>query len=238
MLRLEGLEMGAGDFRLRADWELAAGARLALIGPSGAGKSTLLATLAGLAEPLAGRVLWKGRDLNGVAPGARPLSILFQDHNLFPHMSAAENVGLGLRPDLRLSRRQRAAVAAVLERVGLAGMGERLPAALSGGQQQRLALARVLLRARPLLLLDEPFAALGPALKAEMLDLVAEIAGETGLTLLLVTHEPRDAERLADLVSLVAGGRAAAPRGCRALFDDPPPALRAYLGAGRGNLAP
>ena len=230
MLRLEGLEMGAGDFCLRADWSLAAGARLALIGPSGAGKSTLLSTIAGLAEPAEGRVLWEGRDLAPLAPGARPLSILFQDHNLFPHMSAAQNVGLGLRPDLRLDADDRAAVERVLERVGLAGMGARLPAELSGGQAQRVALARALLRARPLLLLDEPFAALGPALRAEMLDLVAEIAGEKAMTLMLVTHEPKDAARLDGLVSLVAEGVAAEPVAQKALFADPPPALGAYLG--------
>ncbi len=230
MLRLEGVEIVQDGFRLRADWVLAQAARVAIIGPSGAGKSTLLSVIAGFLAPTAGRVSWEGRDLADVAPGARPLSILFQDQNLFPHLTLDQNLGLGLRPDLRLSAEERQAVAHALSRVGLTGMGERRPAQLSGGQMGRAALARALLRARPLLLLDEPFAALGPALKAEMLSLVAEVAGATGATVLMVTHDPRDALAFADQTVLVADGIAASPVPTQALFADPPAALRAYLG--------
>lgn len=231
MLALEKLLLVQDDFRLSADWSLPAGARAAVIGPSGAGKSTFLMALAGFLQPTSGRILWQGRDLAQVAPGDRPLSILFQDQNLFPHLTVAQNLGLGLRPDLRLSPEQHRQVAGVLDRVGLGGMGARKPAQLSGGQLGRAALARVLLRARPMLLLDEPFAALGPALKAEMLDLLAEVAGETGATVLMVTHDPADARRFAEMSVLVADGVAAAPVPTAALFADPPPALRAYLGS-------
>ena len=137
---------------------------------------------------------------------------------------------LGLRPDLRLSLAEKTKVEAALDRVGLGGLGARKPGQLSGGQIGRAALARALLRARPLLLLDEPFAALGPALKADMLDLVAEVAGETGATLLMVTHDPADAKRIADVTVLVADGVAHPPGPTAELFADPPPALRAYLG--------
>lgn len=231
MLTLEKLLLVQDDFRLSADWSLPAGARAAVIGPSGAGKSTFLMALAGFLQPTSGRILWQGRDLAQVAPGDRPLSILFQDQNLFPHLTVAQNLGLGLRPDLRLNPAQLWQVAGVLDRVGLGGMGARKPAQLSGGQLGRAALARVLLRARPMLLLDEPFAALGPALKAEMLDLLAEVAGETGATVLMVTHDPADARRFAEMSVLVADGVAAAPVPTAALFADPPPALRAYLGS-------
>jgi len=230
VLRLDDLMIEQDGFRLTADWTLAAGTRAALIGPSGAGKSTLLAVIAGFLAPTRGRVLWDGRDLAGTPPGARPLSILFQDQNLFPHLTLTQNVGLGLRPDLRLAAGDQARVAAALDRVGLAGLGARRPAEVSGGQAGRAALARVLLRARPLLLLDEPFAALGPALKSEMLDLVAEVATATQATVLMVTHDPADARRLAGVTVLVADGAAAAPVPTAALLDDPPPALRAYLG--------
>ena len=230
MLRLEGVEIRQGEFRLQADWEVPTGARVALIGPSGAGKSTLLAAIAGFLAPEAGRICWEGRDLTPLAPGARPVSIIFQDQNLFPHLSVAENVGLGLRPALRLSRAEQGQVAAALARTGLEGLGARRPGRLSGGQQSRVALARMLLQARPLALLDEPFAALGPALKAEMLDLVAALAGETGATLLLVTHDPEDARRIASHVVLVEGGVAAAPVATETLFANPPEALRRYLG--------
>lgn len=230
MLRLEALRIVQGGFALEADLAVAAGARVAVIGPSGAGKSTLLLAIAGFVAPAAGRILWAGRDLRPLAPGERPVSILFQDQNLFPHLTVAENVGLGLRPDLRLSRAERAQVSAALARVGLQGMEGRRPAALSGGEQGRVALARTLLRARPLLLLDEPFAALGPALKADMLALVEEIVAESGATLLMVTHDPQDARAIAPETILVAEGRALPPQPTAALLADPPPALRAYLG--------
>ena len=230
MLRFDGLHIRQGDFTLRADWQVAAGARVALIGPSGAGKSTLLSTLAGFVAPAGGRVLWQGRDITGLAPGARPVAMVFQDNNLFPHLSLAQNVGLGLRPDLRLGRAQWAEVTRALARVGLGGLEARRPAEVSGGQQGRAALARVLVQARPILALDEPFAALGPALKAEMLDLVAQLVEETGALLLMVSHDPSDARRIAPQTVLVADGQAAAPVATGALLDDPPPGLRAYLG--------
>lgn len=229
MLRFDDVTLAQGAFRLRADFTVPLGARVAVIGPSGAGKSTLLMAVAGFLAPAAGRILWDGADLAGVAPGDRPLSVLFQDQNLFPHLTIAQNLGLGLRADLRLNPAQRVQVDQALDRVGLQGMGGRRPAALSGGQQGRAALARALLRARPMLLLDEPFAALGPALKTEMLALVAELAG--GATVLMVTHDPADARRFADLTVLVADGVAQAPVPTAAMFADPPPALRDYLGA-------
>ncbi|RGP37341.1 thiamine ABC transporter ATP-binding protein [Pseudotabrizicola alkalilacus] len=230
MLRFDRVVLAQEEFRLSVDWELPAGARVAVIGPSGAGKSTLLAAVAGFFAPQSGRVLWQGADLGPLDPGARPVTILFQDQNLFPHLTLAQNLGLGLRPDLRLSAAQRTQIDTVLERVGLGGMGARKPAQLSGGQIGRASLARALLRARPVLLLDEPFAALGPALKAEMLALVAEVADETGALVMMVTHDPADAKAFAALTVLVADGLAHAPAPTEALFANPPPALRAYLG--------
>ncbi|SEP99674.1 ATP-binding cassette domain-containing protein [Thalassovita taeanensis] len=231
MLTLEQLRITQGDFSLTADFSVPQGARLALIGPSGAGKSTLLNLIAGYLEPTAGRVLWQGRDITGQPPGQRPVSMLFQDNNHFPHLSVAQNIGLGLRPDLRLSAAQHEQVAQALSRVGLDGLGGRKPGTLSGGQQSRAALARVLVQRRALVLLDEPFSALGPALKAEMLDLVAALVTETGATLLMVSHDPDDARRIAPLASVVADGTVSAPMDTETLLATPPAALRAYLGA-------
>lgn len=230
MLEFRDVTVGLGGFRLSADLEVRKGARVAVIGPSGSGKSTLLALVSGFLRPDQGQVLWQGRDLAPLAPGQRPVSVLFQDQNLFPHLSVAQNVGLGLRPDLRLSPEQKAEVANALARVGLSGTEDRRPAELSGGQQSRVALARVLLRARPILLLDEPFGALGPALKDEMLDLLAAIAGQTEATVLMVTHDPDDARRFAAETIVVHDGKADPPVPTGALLDDPPPNLRAYLG--------
>lgn len=230
MLELDRIELALGDFRLRAHWQVAPGARVAVIGPSGAGKSTLLAAIAGFLAPVSGRILWAGQDITRTPAGQRPVSMLFQDQNLFPHLTLAQNLGLGIAPSLRLTAGDRGRIDRVLEQVGLAGLGSRRPAELSGGQQGRAALARTLLRGRPILLLDEPFAALGPALKAEMLALVGQVADETGALALLVTHDPDEAQRFAPLTVFVADGVAYAPASTTALLADPPPPLAAYLG--------
>lgn len=230
MLHLDHLLLTEPGFSLTADFTVAKGARVAIIGPSGAGKSTLLNAIAGFVAPTGGRVLWEGADLAALAPGLRPVTILFQDQNLFPHLTVEENLALGLSPRLRLGEGERKRLHWALERTGLAGLGARRPAELSGGQAGRAALARALLRARPLLLLDEPFAALGPALKHEMLALVAEVADETGATVLMVTHDPRDAQGFASQTVLVADGIAHAPQETAALFAHPPKALADYLG--------
>ncbi len=230
MLQLDHLVLVQDDFRLTADWQVAPGETVAVIGPSGAGKSTLLATIAGFFAPTTGRVLWAGQDVTGTPAGRRPFSILFQDQNLFPHLTIAQNLGLGLRPDLRLSAVEFARVDAALDRVGMGGLGARRPAQLSGGQAGRAALARALLRAKPVLILDEPFAALGPALKVDMLALVAEVTAEAGITVLMVTHDPRDAERNAGQVVFVDRGVAHAPMSTKTFFTTSDRRVADYLG--------
>jgi thiamine transport system ATP-binding protein len=231
MLHLDDVTVGQGTFRLRADARIAGGRITALMGGSGSGKSTLLAAIAGFLPPSAGRIRIDGVDVTGLAPGARPVSILFQDQNFFPHLTIAQNVGLGLRPDLRLSSEQREARDAALARVGLDGMGARRPGDLSGGQQSRAALARALVSGRPWLLLDEAFSALGPALRFEMLALLRRTAGDRGLSVLMVTHDPDDAQAIADETALIADGRLHPPQETAALFAAPTPELRAYLGS-------
>lgn len=230
MLRFENVALTQGDFRLSVDFDIAEGAHVALLGPSGAGKSTLLSAVAGFLMPQAGRILWQEQDLAPLSPGARPMSILFQDNNLFPHLTVFQNVGLGLGADLKLSTQDRTRVLDALERVGLRERAEAYPRALSGGQIARVAIARVLLRARPLMLLDEPFAALGPALKKEMLALVSEVATQVGATLLMISHDPEDAKSIAPQTVLVAAGRALAPQDTMPLLANPPKELAAYLG--------
>ena len=230
MLTLDGLRVEQGGFHLSADWSVAKGARVAIIGPSGAGKSTLLAAIAGFVPLRSGRVMVDGQDVTGLAPARRNVSLLFQDHNLFAHLSVAKNVGLGLSPTLRLDPAGWAQVEDALATVGLSGLGARMPATLSGGQQSRAALARVLLMSRPVVLMDEPFSALGPALRTEMLELVKLTLGKSGATLLLVTHDPQDARRLEGGTVLMAQGVAMPPVDTVELFADPPSALRDYLG--------
>lgn len=231
MLALDGVTVRAGAFALGADLTVPAGARVAVMGPSGAGKSTLLAGIGGFAQTT-GAIRWEGTRIDALPPGRRPVATLFQEGNLFPHLTAARNVALGIRPDGRLSPEGRARVAEALARVGLSGFEDRRPAALSGGQRARVALARVAVQSRPLILLDEAFAALGPALREEMLDRTAGIAEAAGATMLMVTHLPEDARRVCPLTILVMDGRAHPPEPTDAILDDPPPALGDYLGRG------
>jgi len=232
-LQLDSILACAGDFELAADLTVPEADRVAVVGASGSGKSTLLDVIAGFRLPERGTVRWAGRDITRLPPGTRPVSILFQDTNLFPHLTIRQNLSLALNPATGRRRPGDAErIDAVLERVGLAGFGGRYLAEMSGGQQSRAALARVLIQARPVVLLDEPFAALGPALKDQMLDLVAEIAEAEGLTVLLVSHDPDDAKRFARTVIVIEAGQVTAPRDTAALFDNPPPGLRAYLGGG------
>jgi thiamine transport system ATP-binding protein len=230
VLHLDRLTLTQGSFRLTADWTADPGQRIAVIGPSGAGKSTLLSAIAGFIAPTSGRVLWNGQDLAAIPPGERPVTILFQDQNLFPHLTIAQNLGLGLRPDLRLTPQDCERIEEALARVGLSGMGSRRAAQVSGGQASRAALARALLRARPILLLDEPFAALGPAQRREMLALVREVAEATEALVLMVTHDPEDARALQGHTAFVADGVVHPPVETEALLAAPPTALQDYLG--------
>ncbi len=226
---LKTLEIRLDAFSLKADLSIGTGST-AIIGPSGGGKSTLLLAIAGFIEPTAGTILFEDKNLTKAPPAEHPVTLLFQENNLFPYLRVFQNVALGVRPDLKLSSDDTERVEAALIRVGLPNMSARYPSELSGGQRQRVALARALLRDKPVLLLDEPFAALGPALRHEMLDLVAEIRAQQNATLLLVTHSPDDARRIADQTILVAQGRAMPPAPTADLLDNPPAALAEYLG--------
>lgn len=230
MLSLNDVVITQGDFRLSANLEVPDGQRIAVIGPSGAGKSTLVNAICGFVNVASGNISMCGKDITNAVPSARDMAILFQDNNLFAHLSIAQNVGLGIRPAMQLNSTENQTVSQALSRVGLDGFGIRRPSELSGGQQSRAALARALVQAKPWMILDEPFAALGPALRAEMLDLVAEVAVETRAGVLMVTHAPEDARRIADSVIFVADGMAHAPIATAELLDNPPPALKAYLG--------
>lgn len=228
MLQLENITIQLGAFSLHMNVQLDAPIT-ALIGPSGAGKSTVLNVIAGFVAARQGRILWQGNDISLATPASRPVAVLFQDNNIFPHMNVADNVALGLSSK-RPTFAEKTQISKALERVGLAGFEMRMPATLSGGQQSRVALARVLLQGRPIMLLDEPFAALGPALKNEMLDLVARVSAEEQMQVIMVSHDPRDAMRIAHVACLVADGVVTAPIDTAVLLNNPPQALADYLG--------
>lgn len=229
-IKLDNVKISHGKFSLQADFEIEKGKKIALLGPSGGGKSTLLSAIAGFKTPDSGRIFFENTDITSTPPAKRPVALLFQNHNLFPHLSVRNNIALGITTTLKLSLKEIETIDKALLRVGLDGLGNKMPSELSGGQQQRVALARCLIRKQPILCLDEPFAALGPALKKEMLDLVQEIAETTNATLLMVTHQPDDASYITDQTILIAEGKAHRPVTTNKLFANPPAALAKYLG--------
>jgi thiamine transport system ATP-binding protein len=231
---LEKLRFSYGEAVMAFDLAAPAGAITAVMGPSGSGKSTLLNLIAGFEAPSSGRILIAGQDVTHLPPAARPVSMVFQENNLFAHLSVEKNVGLGISPSLSLSASDRTAVAEALARTGLAGMEKRLPRELSGGERQRVALARVLVRDRPVLLLDEPFASLGPALRADMLDLLSTLHAERRPTMFLVTHHPEDARRIAERVVFIENGKVTAEGDAAQFFEGTgPAAFQRYVGGSK-----
>jgi thiamine transport system ATP-binding protein len=217
-------------FELAFDFAIPKGGIVAVLGPSGAGKSTLLNVIAGF-EPLRqGTILLDGTDHTHTPPAQRPVNMVFQDNNTFAHMIARDNVALGLAPSLRLSQAQWTIVDEALDKVGLKTLAARKPGEMSGGERQRIALARTLVRKKPILLLDEAFAALGPALRRDMLELLYTLARGNALTVLMVTHQPEDAKAIAGEVMFVSNGTVRAPQPTRTFFESRDAGIRAYLG--------
>ena len=168
--------------------------------------------------------------MTGFAPSERPVSILFQEHNLFAHLDAAKNAALGLKPDLSLDKAEWREVDAALARLGLQGRETHRPAELSGGERQRVALARILLRKKPILLLDEPFSGLGPRLRRDMLEVVRKLQQDLDLTVLMVSHDPDDLKAIATHAVFVADGTASTPQTIDRFFATPlQPRLAEYL---------
>ncbi|WP_130833981.1 thiamine ABC transporter ATP-binding protein ThiQ [[Erwinia] mediterraneensis] len=207
MLTLTDLTYLYQHLPMRFSFTAQRGERLAILGPSGAGKSTLLSLIAGFLPVSQGTLWLNGADHTHSVPAQRPVSMLFQENNLFPHLNVAQNMGLGLHPGLKLNAGQRTQLEQIAARVGLSELLTRLPGQLSGGQRQRVALARCLLRQQPILLLDEPFSALDPALRKEMLQLVTTVCDERQITLLMVSHSLEDAAQIAPRSLVIVDGR-------------------------------
>ena len=197
----DGVPALAGvDLRVR-DGEL-----LVVLGPSGSGKTTLLRAVAGLEAVDAGRVLIGGRDVTDLPPARRNVSMVFQTYALFPHMTAAENIGFGLVVRDVPKAEARARVAAAAELVGCAGLLERRPAQLSGGERQRIALARALVREPAAFLLDEPLSNLDAELRVGMRSELKALHARVGTTMLYVTHDQVEALTLGDRVAVMRDG--------------------------------
>jgi thiamine transport system ATP-binding protein len=201
-----------------------------LLGRSGSGKSTLLEMLAGFVPITKGSLLADGQEIMSLPPAARPFTMLFQQHNLFEHLTVRQNIGLGLQPNLKLSRADQHALQQAAERLQIRELLDRLPTSLSGGQQQRVALARCLVRRKPYLLLDEPFSALDPALRQEMMQEVRQLATEQRIGVLLVSHQPQEAKDQADWLGFIDNGKLEFVAPMSALQQPPSAEFAAYLG--------
>ncbi|GAA3815955.1 ABC transporter ATP-binding protein [Nocardioides panacisoli] len=209
MLGIEGVSVAFGATRAVDDvsLDLADGDVLAVVGPSGCGKSTLLRAVAGL-EPLsAGAVRWDGADLAGTPTHRRGFALMFQDGQLFDHLTVGRNVGYALRLAGAGRAATRSRVAELLDLVGLGGYAGRLPRTLSGGERQRVALARSLAAEPRLLLLDEPLSALDAALRTRLAGDLRRILRDSGTTALLVTHDQEEAFAVADRLAVMRAGR-------------------------------
>jgi len=219
----------------RVSLEIRPGELFFLLGPSGCGKTTLLRILAGLETPDSGAVRFGGQDILQLPPYRRGAPMVFQNYALWPHLSVAENVAFGL-VERRVPRAETARqVEEVLHRVGLQGLGARMPGQLSGGQQQRVVLARALVLNPSIVLLDEPLSNLDAKLRAEMREEIGRLHAGTNITFVYVTHDQVEALSLADRMALLRAGRVEAVGAPRDLYHEPPNAFAAEF-LGEANL--
>ncbi len=186
--------------------EIAAGERLSLLGPSGCGKSTTLQLIAGILRPDQGQITLQGRGLNRVPPERREIALVLQKGLLFPHLSVGENVAFGLKMRGESRAEREARTLALLDQVQLTGFEDRQPAELSGGQAQRVALARSLVICPKVLLLDEPLSALDANLRGDMQTLILRLQEETGVTMVIVTHDQSEAVVMSHRIALMFDG--------------------------------
>lgn len=178
-----------------------------LLGPSGCGKTTLLRVVAGFVTPTAGAVHFGTEDVTRVPPHLREIGMVFQDYALFPDKSVFENVAYGLRARKRTRDEVNRKVGEYLARVGLDGLGDRLPAEMSGGQRQRVALARALVIEPRVLLMDEPLSNLDASLRVQMRDVIRSLQSETKTTTIFVTHDQEEALAMSDQIAVMKDGR-------------------------------
>jgi len=200
-------EARSNVFKMNFHLDIFQGEILSIIGPSGSGKSTLLNLIAGFNTPTSGKILLNDTDISKQSIPDRSVTTVFQDHNLFPHLDVFTNVAIGLKPSLKLSSTEKDKVEDALRSVGLSDYMRRKPAQLSGGQRQRVALSRALVRNHQVLLLDEPLAALGPAMREEIIDLLKDIILKKNIVALLVSHQPTDALRASKRTAFINDGK-------------------------------
>lgn len=221
---IEGLEKQYGDVTAveKLSLSLAKGELLVLVGPSGCGKSTTLRCIAGLEEPSAGDIRIRGESVVGKRPEDRSIAMVFQNYALYPHKTARENIGFGLRMTTDLSKADiNDRVESVAEMLGIEDLLEQQPKSLSGGQQQRVALGRAIVRDPAAFLLDEPLSNLDATLRSRMRTEIQELQQDLDATTIYVTHDQTEAMTLGDRVAVLNAGRLQQVDAPQQLYDFP-----------------
>jgi molybdate/tungstate transport system ATP-binding protein len=238
MIRIDQLSVNLPGFSLdRVTLAIEEGEFFCLLGPTGAGKTLILESVAGIVPTAGGRIIVSGRDVTGLPPERRGVGIVYQDCALFPHLNVAKNIDYGLRYHKHKATALRSGCRELVDRLGLTNLLERSVRTLSGGEKQRVALARALATAPTVLLLDEPLASLDPCFREEIRELFRSLHQETGLTVLMVTHDFTDAHSLARRVAILHGGRIEQTGTVEAVFTKPASAIVAEF-VGMKNVLP
>ena len=164
-------------------------------GPSGVGKSTLINLISGFLVPERGEILWLNKRIDNLQPNERPTSTIFQNNNLFEHLSCFDNVCLGVSGNLSISPREKENINSLFSELGIAKIMQRMPNEISGGQEARVSIIRALMTKKPILLLDEPVSSLDQETREETLKIIKNTSEKYNLTLVIVSHH-RDDRRL------------------------------------------
>ncbi len=238
-LVLEKVKKSYGDVEVLKDINrvIPDGIFFTLLGPSGCGKTTLLRVIAGFVQPTGGTVSFGSEDVTRIAPHQREIGMVFQDYALFPDKTVFDNVAYGLRARKRPLDEIKQKVPDYLERVGLTGLGDRLPSEMSGGQRQRVALARALVVNPRVLLMDEPLSNLDASFRVQMRDLIRNLQLETKTTTIFVTHDQEEALAMSDQVAVMKDGRIDQCGAPDEVYRNPETAYTASF-VGSANLLP
>ena len=193
MIKLENISIKLDNFRTKFTVEINKGEWVGIIGQSGAGKSTFLNLIAGFAQPEAGSLLINNTEVRNLSASKRSISSLFQDNNLFPHLSVYQNIAIAIKPNLKLHENEKGKIFEIIEYLNLSSKIHSSIGTLSGGERQRVALGRVMSSDKKILLLDEPFSQLDPNLRIEMLELIKKIREKKKITIIMAIHTPAEA---------------------------------------------
>ena len=193
MIKLENISIKLDNFRTKFTVEINKGEWVGIIGQSGAGKSTFLNLIAGFAQPEVGSMLINNTEVRNLSASKRSISSLFQDNNLFPHLSVYQNIAIAIKPNLKLHENEKGKIFEIIEYLNLSSKIHSSIGTLSGGERQRVALGRVMSSDKKILLLDEPFSQLDPNLRIEMLELIKKIREKKKITIIMAIHTPAEA---------------------------------------------